>query len=183
VVLGGGSGAKPLKTEHICLFSRVRWWRCQTATALENKHSRSFSRVVGGAKQQPPSKTSTRARFRGWWKCQTTTTLENEHLRSFSRVVEGGGGAKQQPPSKTSTCARFRGWWEVVEVPNINRPQKRVLALVFEGGKRWWGVPNSNRPRKRPYVVVFEVMGGGGDGKQQLPSKTSVFSFSRAIIP
>ena len=114
--------------------------------------------------------------FEGGGRCQTATTVENKHSRSFSRVVEGAGCAKQQPPLKTSTRAHFRGWWEVVEVSNINRHRKRVLALVFEGGKRWWGVPNTNRPRKRPYVVVFEVMGGGGDGKQQLPSKTRIHS-------
>jgi len=47
--------------------------------------------VVVMMNNQPPSKTSMHARFRGWW---GVVVMKNN-----------------QSPSKMSMCARFRGWW------------------------------------------------------------------------
>ena len=108
------------KQARMLVFKGGGWWWWQRTTALENKRVHLFSREKGdGGKEQPASKTSIHARFRGrreavvaknncprkqvymlvfegegWWWWWQRVTLKNEHMRSFSReevVVLGNG--------------------------------------------------------------------------------------------
>jgi len=71
------------------------WWWWRTATAIENKLTCSFSRVVegGGPQEQSlPLKSSVLARFSRRWR---VVEMENNHhprKRASVLVFEGGGG-------------------------------------------------------------------------------------------
>jgi hypothetical protein len=103
--LGSGTGTGiTIENEHTCSFSAVVWWWCLP------KNERSFfgiGWVVVLAGNQPPSKMSYHARFRGL--LVVVVLVQDQPMPKT--LVFGIGWvvvvARNQPPSKTSVIARF----------------------------------------------------------------------------
>src|ERR1700692_2294743 len=67
VVGGGGKTTTSLENERALVFESGRWWWWwQRGTTIKTERTRSVSRVEGGDQEEPPSKPSAYARFRGW---------------------------------------------------------------------------------------------------------------------
>ena len=140
---GAEEGPTPQKRARSLVFGRCGWWWWpEEGTTCENERDCSFSWVVGcggGQRKVKPTKTSSRARFRGVL-AKGRPNFENERSCSFSRGVGGGGQRNGQRP-KTSVTARFRGVWVVVVVRKgggggsrkMVQPPKTSIALVFGG--------------------------------------------------
>jgi hypothetical protein len=119
-----------------------------------------------GGKEQPVSKTSAYARFRGRrWCWQRTTALENKRSRLFSR--EKGGGDKEQPVEGGGWW-----WWQITTV--LENKRTRLFSREKGGGKEQPASKTSihARFRERREVVVAKREKGGG-GKTESASKTS----------
>ncbi len=107
-----------IEKEHA--YARFGWWKC--------------GGVVVVAKMQPPSKTSTRFR---WRKCD------------------------KQPPSKASMCMLVFNCGSVVvvvEVANKQPPSKTSNVYSFSMAEVWWWWQTSSHHQKRAHTCSFSMV-------------------------